>query len=474
MMTMLKPRELHGKRLLGYSIGDLGLLLPRTFEGVFIFQFYVYTVNLDSLLVSIGFSVQLIVGALFGIIFGVIVDNKKPGKYGKRRPFLLLGLPIWVFTTILIWFPPNSPMGNSFYLPTASYFWIIYIIRSISHALIYTVYTSMLPEQSQTFKNREKLAAFSSFFQIIASIIALLLPIIVQSALPDPESVKWWNVSGEIIQFFIPLIGILFAIFGLITTLLVFISVDESFYNTNKKIQFEKKKVIDAFKGLSNPLKDRNYLKLIIAAFFIAANARIVGLLVFPFQTYVLQFQAGQFYIYILFSTLSKFIWYFIWKQIRNKSKILKTFSACILLAVCGSLIDIIFLFGKFPFELSLILYIASWSIVLGSMYAFPLFSIPITASLVHDAANQNSGVSLDIEMSKISGSYYGLSNFSNTLGPAFASLFIGALLSGNNEENPVIIIICFLSLAVFYLFAFLFIKKIKLSNKSYYSARNQ
>lgn len=473
-MIMLKPRELHGKRLLGYSIGDLGLLLPRTFEGVFIFQFYVYTVNLDSLLVSIGFSVQLIVGAVFGVIFGVIVDNKKPGKYGKRRPFLLLGLPIWVIMTILIWFPPNSPMGNSFYLPTASYFWIIYIIRSISHALIYTVYTSMLPEQSQTFKNREKLAAFSSFFQIIASIIALLLPIIVQSALPDPLSVKWWNPSGEIIQFFIPLIGILFAIFGLITTLLVIISVDESFYNTNKKIQFEKKKIIEAFKGLSNPLKDRNYLKLIIAAFFIAANARIVGLLVFPFQTYVLQFQAGQFYIYILFSTLSKFIWYFIWKQIRKKLKILKTFSVCILLAVLGSLIDIFFLFGKLSFELNLILYIVSWSIVLGSMYAFPLFSIPITASLVHDAANQNSGASLDIKMSKISGSYYGLSNFSNTLGPAFASLFIGALLSGNNEENPVIIIICFLSLVVFYLFAFLFIKKIKLPNTSYYSARNQ
>jgi Na+/melibiose symporter-like transporter len=471
---MVQPRELHGKRLLGYTIGNLGLLLPRTFEGVFIFQFYVYTVNLNSLLVSFGYSIQLIVGAIFGIIFGVIVDNKKPGKYGKRRPFLLVGLPIWVITTILIWFPPNSPIDNSFYLPTASYFWVIYIIRAITHALIYTVYTSMLPEQSQTFKNREKLASFSSFFQIIASIIALLLPVIVQSALPDPESVKWWNTSGEIIQFFIPLIGILFAIFGSITTLLVFLSVDESFYNTNQIIQFEKKKVTDAFRGLSNSLKDKNYLKLILAAFFIAANARIVGLLVFPFQTYVLQFQAAQFYIYIIFSTLSKFIWYFVWKQIRKKFKILKTFSACILLAVCGSLIDIFFLFGNLSFELGLILYIVSWSIVLGSMYAFPLFSIPITASLVHDAANQNSGSSLDIEMSKISGSYYGISNFSNTLGPAFASLFIGAILSGSNETNPFVITISFLSLGVFYLIAFLFIKRIKLSNKSYYFARNQ
>ena len=137
-----------------------------------------------------------------------------------------------------------------------------------------------------------------------------------------------------------------------------------------------------------------------------------------------------------------------------------------------GSIIDVFFLFGNISFELGLTLYIISWSIVLGSLYAFPLFIIPITASLVHDAAANNSKSSLDVEMSKISGSYYGVSNFSNTLGPAFASLFIGAILSGNNETNPLLIIICFLSLGVFYLVAFLLISRIKLSNTSRYSNR--
>jgi len=458
-MTMIQPRELHGKRLLGYSLGDLGLILPNTFAGVFLFQFYVYTVNLNALLVSVGFSAQLIIGAVSAIIFGVIVDNKKPGKYGKRRPFLLFGLPIWFITTILIWYPPNCPPDNSLYLPTASFFWIVYIIRSISHALIYNVYTSMLPEQSQTFKNRERIAALSSFFQILASIVALMLPIIVQSVLPDPTSVKWWNPSGEIILFFIPLIGISFAIFGVITTTLVFKSVDESFYNNNSTMQPKKMKVIDAFKRMSIPIKDKNYLKLIIAGFFIGVNLRIVGLLVFPFQTYVMGFQSAQFYI--------------IWKKILKKYDILKSYSVCILVAVIGSFIDIFFIFGNLSFELSLTLYIISWTAVLGSMYAFPLFSIPITASLVHDAANQKSESSFDVEMSKISGSYYGLSAFSNTLGPAFASLFIGAILSGNNETNPLLITIIFLSLGVFYLLAFLFINRIKLSKTSYYSNRN-
>ncbi|HEC39654.1 MAG TPA: hypothetical protein ENI29_15555, partial [bacterium] len=92
------PRELKGKRLFGYSMGDLGMSLPNIFTGVFIFQYYVFTINLSSILVSIGITTQLLVSAIFAIIFGVIVDNKKPGKMGKRRPFLLIGLPVWIAT----------------------------------------------------------------------------------------------------------------------------------------------------------------------------------------------------------------------------------------------------------------------------------------------------------------------------------------------------------------------------------------
>lgn len=469
MSNLVKPRELHGKRLLGYSLGDLGLTLPNMFTGVFLFQFYVYTVNLNALLVSIGVTAQLVIGSVFAIIFGVLVDNKKPGKYGKRRPYLLIGLPIWFITTILIWFPPYCPEGNSLFLPTASFFWIITIIRSIFRALIYNVYVSMLPEQSQTLKNREKLAAISSAFQIIASIVALMLPLIVQSFLTDPANVKWWEPSGEVILFFIPVIGISCSIFGLITVILIFLSVDESFHNNNSNHQFEKVKVFDAFKRMTIPIKDKNYLKLIFAGFFTGVSGKIVGLLVFPFQTYVMQFQSAQFYIYIVISILGKFVWYFIWKKVLKKSYILKSYSICILFAIFGSIIDLFFLFGNLPYEFNLFLYILSWSTVLGSMYAFPLFSIPIMASLVHEAADQNFESNLDVSMSKISGSYYGLSSFINSLGPAFASIFVGALLSGNNEENPFAITIVFLSMGLFYLIAFLFISRIKLSKNSYY-----
>jgi len=78
MVEDASPRELLGFRLIGYSIGDFGISLVNILFGTFAFQFYVYTINLNSILVSIGISMQLIIGAFFSIIFGVIVDNKTP------------------------------------------------------------------------------------------------------------------------------------------------------------------------------------------------------------------------------------------------------------------------------------------------------------------------------------------------------------------------------------------------------------
>jgi len=470
MSELTTRRELHGKRLFGYTFGDLGFTLPNMFTGVFLFQYYVYTINLNAIFVAVGVTTQLIIGAISGIIFGVIIDNKKPGKFGKRRPFLLYGLPVWVITSVLIWFPQNCPQDNSLYLPTAIFFWVVTIIRSISRSLIFNVYLSMLPEQSQTLKNRERVAALQSAFAILASVFALLLPLIVQSFLENPTNVKWWEPSGKVILFYIPLIGITFTIIGVFTVLLIYLSVDESFHNNKSNEKIERITVTQAFARMAIPVKDRNYLKLIISSFFIGFSGKIVGLLVFPFQTYVMHFESVEFYIYIFISIFGKFAWYFIWKKLLKRNHILSSYSICILIAVISSFLDIFFFFSGLPYGIKMVLYIISWSTVLGSMYAYPLFSIPIMASLVNDAAVKIDKSNVDNAMSKISGSYYGLASFVRSMGPSLASLFVGIILFGPNEENSFAITLVFLSVGIFYLIAFFFVSRIKLSEDSYYS----
>jgi len=106
MTINIERRELHGKRLIGYASGNFGLSLVNIFTGTFIFQFYVYTINLSSILVSVGLIINSILIAIFAILSGVIVDNKKPTKRGKRKIFLIIGIPIWFLANIFLWLPP--------------------------------------------------------------------------------------------------------------------------------------------------------------------------------------------------------------------------------------------------------------------------------------------------------------------------------------------------------------------------------
>jgi Na+/melibiose symporter-like transporter len=460
------PRELHGKRLFGYSLGYTGMLIANMFIGIFAFQFYVYTINLDAILTSIGITLQLVFSAFSSIIFGIIIDNKKPGKIGKRKPFLFYGLPIWIFTSIIIWIPPKCPQNNSLFLPTALFFWVILILRSISGSSILTGHLSMLTEQSQTHQNREKIAAVNTFFQIIASVIALLLPLIIESILPNPENVKWWEPSGSLILLYIPLIGISFTFFALISIIITFFSIDESFHNTSIRI-IEKKSSLKSFiSQMKAPLRDIKYRKFLAVRFFNSISGQILGITVIPFLTYTLMFTGNKYYIYVIVSFTSKMIGFYVWRRLLKKNSIIKTYKICILSAVIASISELIFLISALSFEVELILFVITMGAILGSMYGLGLFDPPLTSALVYEAAEKDKAPSFNEAVSNISGTYFGLDNFIMSIGQSTAAFITGMILTGKNSENPIIITLTVSSMGIFYLFSLFFLKQIKLKKK--------
>ena len=467
MSKISTPRELHGKRLIGYNLGFFGILLTDILRGVFIFQFYVYTINLNSILVSIGMAIRLIVAAIFYIVFGVITDNKKPGKLGKRRPFLLYGLPIYFLTNILIWIPPwKCPENISMYWPTAIYMWLILIINAISGTSILSAYSAMLPEQSQTHQNREKVASVNVVFSIIASLFALMLPLFIQSILDDPENVKWWQPSGKVILFYIPIVGSTFAIVGLFFIILTFFSVDESFHKIVHDADTKKLSLWAAFQQMVVPAKDKKYRKFILVGFFTMLSGQILGILVIPFLTYSLGFRGTDYFIYIIISFSCKFGWYFVWKRVQKKYSIIKSYSMCIATSAIASILELFFLMQIYSFELKIVLFIITIGTVLGAIYGFALFAGPLGSALVYEAAIKNGDDNIDKAVSEISGAYFGLSSFLMSIAGAVGSIMIGFILMGSNNENPLIITITLASMSIFYLFALFFLRQIDIDVK--------
>lgn len=461
------PRELHGKRLIGYVLGNFGLIMSNMLVGVFIFQYYVYTINLDSILTSVGVSFQFIISAISSIIFGILADNKKPGKLGKRRPFLLYGLPLWFLTSILVWIPPKCPQNNALFIPTAIFLWAILIIKSITGSSIMTVHLSMLTEQSQTHQNREKIAAVSTIFQIIASILAMMLPLIVQSFLLEPENVKWWEPSGNIILTFIPWIGAVFAVFGLLSILISFFSVDESFHKSASLKTLKSKTSLKSFLNqMRAPLWDKKFRKHLSVRFFNSMSGKSLGIIIIPFLTYTLLFTGNKYYIYVMVSVISKMIGFYIWRRLLKKNSLLKTYKICIVSSIIACFLELIFLIEGLTFEFEIILFIFTMGTILGSMYGLGLFDPPLVSVLVYEAADRKKDKELNKAVSNISGAYFGLSSFIVATGQSLASFIIGLVLTGHNAENPTIITITLVLMGVFYLISYYFLRKIKLEKK--------
>jgi Na+/melibiose symporter-like transporter len=238
----IPPKELKGGRLWGYSTGILGQILPVTLINAYLFQYYVYTIGLDPLLVSVGTALGAVINGIGGPLFGVITDNKTPTKFGKRRPFLLYGLPILSLALILVWIPPILPdVSDTMDIEVALFLWIVILAFFINFSLIRSPYLSMLPEQSEVEANRVKISSIQGIFSIIASILGILLPMILQSRLINPRDVFHTTADGQFLMQSLPILAGFFAILSIIFILLAFFSTDESFHLQKTNIPIEKK-----------------------------------------------------------------------------------------------------------------------------------------------------------------------------------------------------------------------------------------
>ena len=456
-------RELRGARQFGYNFGYFGMYLGNMLISVFVFQFYVYTINLSSVLVSIGVFLQLFLGALFSIVIGVIIDNKKPNRLGKRRPFLFYGLPIWAISTVLIFTPPwYCPKNNAFYLPVILFLWILLIVNAIASGSILVAHASMLPEQSQTLKNRTSVAANGAFLTIIASILVMLFPLIIQSVLEDPESVKWWEPSGKKVILFMPIVALFFAITGVIGIASAFLSVDESFFVSTMSIAVERKSLKNTFQQMKVPFNDKKYRNFLMVGFNSQFSAKVIGIALMPFLIYVMIFYGNSFFIYVLVAIVCKFGWFFFWRKYQRKYDLIRSYHLCLVASIIASAFELFLLIQILSFETRVALFVMTYGTVLGGIYALGLFNSPLACALVDESAGRIDQDKKEMVVSEISGSYFGINGFMQSFGQAVASIFVGLFLIGANEENQVVITIVMASAGLFYLFALIYLIKMR------------
>ncbi len=157
-----------------YGSGDVGFSLTSTIIGAYFAIFMTDVVGLRPGLAALAILIGKSWDWMNDPIIGHISDRTRT-RWGRRRPFLLLGwLPFALAFALLWWRPPfRSDIALVIYYAAA------YVLYDAAATFVYMPYFALTPELSADYDERTSLTTYRMFFSILGSLIAFTVPLMI-------------------------------------------------------------------------------------------------------------------------------------------------------------------------------------------------------------------------------------------------------------------------------------------------------
>lgn len=167
--SVIPVRPIHLKHQLSYGCGNLLGSGALAISGAWLLYFYTTFCGLSLIEASLIFSVASIIDAISNPLMGYLTDNfgkTRLGRhFGRRRFFLLVGIPLMVFYPLL-WV---DGMGFWYYLCT-------YVIFELIYTSVMVPYETLATEMTSDFSLRSKLTGYKAIFGKLANFLAAFIP----------------------------------------------------------------------------------------------------------------------------------------------------------------------------------------------------------------------------------------------------------------------------------------------------------
>lgn len=155
------------KEKLSYGIGAYGKDFIYNMIAAFLMIFYTDVVGVSLIFVSTLFLVVRIVDAITNPFMGWLVDNTKT-KWGKFRPWILIGTIINSFVLILLYLNPATFLQgiliNVWCIVTYLLWSLTYLLWSLTYTLMDVPFWAMIPAFSNDAKVRNEISMLSRLF----------------------------------------------------------------------------------------------------------------------------------------------------------------------------------------------------------------------------------------------------------------------------------------------------------------------
>ena len=260
-----------GKFSLGYKvIWGVAALGTSTVSGTFAALlpiFYQDYLGLSAAWIALAATVYAVWNAINDPLFGYITDSTR-FKGGRRIPYMRFTAPFLALTFILVWFvPPKAGQETLFW-----WMLISMLLYDSCYTIIGLVYSSLLPEVTESDAERNGLQISSSLFGMLGLLLGFVIP-------------DLFRPKAGATPSFIPLqtamigIGIVVMVLIIITTLKV-----------KERAEFTKvDRPIPLLKALKFTFTSRSFLVLAAANFMSILMSSMVTGALFYLADYVLK-----------------------------------------------------------------------------------------------------------------------------------------------------------------------------------------
>jgi len=411
---------------IAYGLPNAGMQAIYAITVSFTLLFYINIMGQPPIIVGGIFSAGLAVYAIMCIISGAIAD-----KVGKIKVMLISG-PIMVFAFIFIWIPPipDTKFGQ-IYIPLIIWFIIFSFSFRIMIAAFQSSLLALLPELSTDEKNRVKVSMINMLMAVLGITIGIIGPFILMSnatqnlSRDDPNLYYKDSPSGQAIYseiiFFVIFAGILF----IVLMILMMLKIKEP-----KRTNREKTGLKEILRGLSEPIKDRDYRRWLITYFIFWVPFMAFQFSALNIATFVVELRGIEFLISIMIGFISVIFSFVIWEKISQKCSLKKTFTICLLLSsVSFSLILILIIpmTHELKFIIGLVIICLCFCCLGGTM----TFPFAIMGDLIDSAESKANGKSL-------SGTYSGALTMIGSFAGALSILIVSIFLQLFGPESPI------------------------------------
>ncbi len=309
---LLKEKKKHGfLEINSYAISQGLINFSVGAFGAYAFFFYETEVHLNITLLGILFIVYSIWDAINEPLIGNLTDRplKITRKYGRRLPWVIIGVFPWALSYILIYLAPSDSQILIFF-----YALLILVIYDGFYTLWSVNSEALLPYKFSDFDERRKVSGMRGFWGVIGLILGFLVP---------PMIVDYGIKETYIFQAIILAIIICASGFLMIPGHKEGKEVLQRYLETYK----DEKWRFNFFKDIVKAVKKKNFLMWLVLHF---GYTILTGLLIASlnyFIKYILKLESSAMILgmsgYLLVSILSIPLWIKVAIKVNNNKKMI-------------------------------------------------------------------------------------------------------------------------------------------------------